>query len=277
MTNTTSVASFARRLFVALSALLVTMALSTAAFALGSIKPEKNALTEEEGRWKLKLTIDYGSMPDINFIPMDFIFEQTVLYERSLTDESGDKPVLTKKQLQNQKPISEGMNVGFSDGSGKMFKVTKFDFVIRRDRGFEAGEYTLTVKRADDGQQIGQKMKLVLNGDNPVINRKSITFSDDPKAKEDPSKVKSKADPTAYNAEKGDGSSSGDGDSSGSGSSDGSAAEPPPAVEPKQGGCGCRVVGEQPTDVGAPAGLALFAIVGAALYRRRGRSERAVS
>jgi MYXO-CTERM domain-containing protein len=258
----------------ALAAIVLTscLALTSLAAAAGSIKPESSTLKEEDGKWKLKLTIDYGGTPEIQFIPMNFSFEQVVLYERALTDEGGDKPVITKRQLQNQPPIIESMDVGFSDGTGKMFKVTKFNFVIRRDRHFEAGEYMLTVKKADGGQQIGQKIRLTLNGDNPVINRKSITFVDD-KGKEDPSKVKSKADPGAYDKKDEPASS----DSAPASSDSGSSAEPPPAVEPKQGGCGCRVAGEAPAGTGAALAAFLALSGGVALRRRRRPSERAVA
>ena len=76
------------------------------------------------------------------------------------------------------------MDVGFSDATGKIFKVTKFDFVIRRDHGFEAGEYDLKIKREDDGVQMGQTIRLVLKGDNPIVDRRAIVFAGDkPKSK----------------------------------------------------------------------------------------------
>lgn len=264
----------------ALAALVVltSVALSSLASAAGSVKPESSALKEEDGKWKLKLTIDYGGTPELQFIPMTFAFEQVVLYERALTDESGDKPVVTKKQLQNQPPMIESMEVGFSDGTGKMFKVTKFNFVIRRDRGFEAGEYMLTIKKADGGQQIGQKLRITLNGDNPVINRKSITFVDD-KGKDDPSKVKSKADPGAYDKKDDKKDDAGSSDSPPASSDGGASAEPPPAVEPKQGGCGCRVAGEERAPSSAPGSAAAGLLLAAALAARRRRrpSGRAVA
>ena len=49
-------------------------------------------------------------------------------------------------------------------------------FVIRRDHGFEAGEYDLKIKREDDGVQMGQTIHLILKGDNPVVDRRSMTF-----------------------------------------------------------------------------------------------------
>src|SRR6185369_15576207 len=117
-----------------------------------------------------------------------------VLYERSLTDKSPEKPVLTRMPLQNQQPINESMDVGFSDASGKIFKVTKFDFVIRREHGFEAGEYDLKIKRTDDGVQMGQTIRIILKGDNPVVDRRAIVFAGDGKKKPDEKKADAKKD-----------------------------------------------------------------------------------
>src|ERR1700730_10187394 len=111
------------------------------------------------------MTIDYGSVPQIPHVPVIFSFQPTVLYERALLDKTGDKPQLNRIPLSNQQTINEGMDIGFADASGKVFKITKFDFVIKRDHGFEAGEYDLKIKREDDGVQLGQTLKLTLKGD----------------------------------------------------------------------------------------------------------------
>jgi len=226
------------------------------ALAAGSVVLENGGVLEEEdGRWKLKMKIDYGAQPEIQFIPLNFIFEQVVLYERTLTDESPQKPVLNKKQLVNQPTQTEGMEVGFSDGTGKMFKVTKFNFLIRRDRGFEAGEYMLTLKKADGGQQIGQKVRVTLKGDNKVVDRRAISFvgekpnADKPKAKPVDATAGDSGEPKSDPPP--DGASSGD---------------PPPAVEPKAGGCGCRVGGERGS---AGLGLLVGSLAIAFLARRR--------
>lgn len=244
---------------------------SPAALAAGTVRAEKTTLQEADGRWRLKLTVDYGSVPDITFVPMIFDFEPVTYFERALTDESGEKPVITKKPLQNMKHINESMEVGFSDGTGKAFKVTKFDFSIRRDRGFEAGEYKLIVKLADSGKQIGQPIRLVLEGDNPIVDRRSITF-----VGEKPGKDKKKGDDGGSaggggekkggdSAPSGEGSDGGDGSSSMGEGPTGEGGEPPPPVEPKQGGCGCLVAGHGPGGDGSLALLAALAV----LRRRR--------
>lgn len=238
------------------------------AFAAGTVKAEKTTLTEADGRWRLKLSIDYGSVPDIAYVPMIFDFEPVTYYERALTDESPQKPVLNKKPLQNMKHINESMEVGFSDGTGKAFKVTKFDFAIRRDRGFEAGEYKLIVKLSDSGKQLGQPIRLILEGDNPVVDRRAISFVGE-KADDKKGKPKSKHSDTPDVAK-------GEGNTEPGPVSDGTpepSAEPPPAVEPKQGGCGCEVPGAVSSVPFGWAGAFGAALVAASVARARGRRQ----
>jgi MYXO-CTERM domain-containing protein len=242
--------------FVAVCVLVPRLALAAGSVTLSSREP-----TEEDGRWKLKMSIDYGSPPQLPHVPMIFSFTPTVLYERALTDKSPEKPIVVRMPLSNQQGINESMDVGFSDGSGKIFKVTKFDFVIRRDHGFEAGEYELKIKREDDGVQMGQTIHLVLKGDNPVVDRRAIVFAGDkPKSKKveadkaDEKKDDEKKDEPAEEKKADDGEEKKGGDDV-------------PKVPPKQGGCGCKVAGEG----GAPGGALLFLGVAALLSGRRRR------
>jgi hypothetical protein len=258
---------------------LVATGAPRSAFALGTVKVEKSTLEEVDGRWKLKLVMDYGSQPEINFVPMLFVFTPTMLYERACTDQSKDKPIINKIPLQNQQSINEQLDVGFSDGTGKTFKETHFDFMIRRDRGFEAGEYTLEIKRASDAKTMGSKIKLVLNGNNKVVDRRAMNFVGE-KKKDDPciSPPDEKAADTkpAGDAPKGDG---GKKDAPPAGTEDVHAdgeiplpkdsTDAPPPVPPKQGGCGCELAApadRSPWALGAMVGVAL--VVGRRLRRR---------
>src|SRR5262245_1049081 len=163
----------ARFLFVLFAALVVSATLAAVspglARAAGTLTLTDSQPKEEDGKWKLKMTMNYGGTPPTAHIPMNFTFTATTLYERSLTDKSPKTPVLTKIPLQNQEPIVKSMDVGFSDPTGKLFSTTKFEFVIRRDHGFEAGEYTLVVKRANDGTQMGQQIRIVLQGEHTIV------------------------------------------------------------------------------------------------------------
>ncbi len=233
---------------------LVAFSRPETALALGTVRAEKTSLDEVDGRWKMKLVMDYGSQPEINFVPMLFVFTPTMLYERACTDESKGKPILNKIPLQNQQSINEQLDVGFSDGTGKTFKETHFDFLIRRDRGFEAGEYTLEIKRASDAKTMGSKIKLVLNGNNKPVDRRAMTFAGE----------KPKNDPCNPPDEKP--ADSGGGDTKPAPKQDKPApanqdvhadgeiplpqdTEPPPPVPPKQGGCGCELASESTPDV----------------------------
>jgi len=263
-----------RSVFLSVLTLLVALFASRVAEAAASARADNATLTEADGRWKLKLTIDYGGTPDIQFVPMLFIFEPTMLYERSLTDESPEKPVVTKKPLQSMPTINESMDVGFSDGTGKVFKVTKFDFVIRRDRGFEAGEYKLTIKFADSGKTLGQPIRVVLNGDNVVVDRRSISFVGDKSGggKKKPPPAPTGDGETTSSGDTSSGASDTPSDTSSASGGDAPADGDAGTVPPKQGGCGCKTVG-----VGEPATTpwALFgaAALGLAWARRRRRSS----
>jgi MYXO-CTERM domain-containing protein len=225
--------------------------------SLGDSQPK-----EEDGKWKLKMTMTYGGTPPTAHIPMNFSFTPTVLYERSLNDKSPNTPVITRIPLSNQQPIIKSMDVGFSDPSGKLFSTTKFDFVIRRDHGFEAGEYTLVITRSNDGAQMGQQIRIVLQGDNEIVDRRAIVFTGEKKKEKKADPAADKKDEPAADPEPGD---PGAGDPS---ASTDTPTEAPPPVEPKQGGCGCRVAEPAP----AP-GLALFAAAGLLAFAARRRSK----
>lgn len=257
--------SIARLFALVLAALLVVaprLALAAGTASLTELNPK-----EDDGKWKLKMTMSYGGTPPTAHIPMNFSFTPTVLYERSLTDKSPNTPVLTKIPLANQQPIIKSMDVGFSDPTGKIFTTTKFDFLIRRDHGFEAGEYTLVITRANDGAQMGQQIRLVLQGDNVIVDRRAIVFTGEKKKdkKADPAADEKKDDPAATDPAATDPSASDP-----SAGTD-TPTEAPPPVEPKQGGCGCRVADPTP----AP-GLGLFAAAGllALAVRRRSTPRR---
>jgi len=243
-----------------LLALLPRPALAGVSVRLASREP-----VEVDGRWKLAFTIDYGSVPQIPHIPMIFSFEPMVLYERALTDKSPEKPIINRMPLSNQQTNNESLDVGFSDASGKIFKVTKFDFVIRRDRGFEAGEYDLKIKREDDGVQMGQTIRIILKGDNPIVDRRAMVFAGEKKSKKvdadkaDADKADEKKDEPAKEEPKTE-----DGEEKKTGGE-------VPAVPPKQGGCGCRVAGLEDEQAPAGAVLAALGLAIAVSSRRRPR------
>jgi hypothetical protein len=108
-------------------------------------------------------------------VPMKFLFTKEMVFERALID-GHDQPVLNRMALVNQMPSIESVDVDFADGSGKIFKGTRFDFSLSRDHGYEAGEYKVQV-RTSDGSDVGGAQHLTLNGDNPVVDRRAMTFN----------------------------------------------------------------------------------------------------
>ncbi len=240
--------------------------------AAGSVKLSTRTPDEVNEKWKLNMTINYGSTPPLAHIPMLFIFTPKVLYERALTDQSPEKPIINKIPLQNQQSINESMDVGFSDASGKIFNITKFDFVIRRDHGFEAGEYDLQIKRSDDNVQIGPTIKLTLKGENPIVDRRAIVFAGAKKSK----KTEKKDDEPKGDEAKGDEPKGDEAAPSAPTADEPEPGEGPevPAVPPKQGGCGCVVAGDSGS-APAPLGALAFAVLGlSAAFARRSLSRR---
>ncbi|WP_394826440.1 hypothetical protein [Pendulispora albinea] len=146
----------------------------TDASAAGSAKLKTPEVQEVSGAWHIFVTVELPKAPPIPHVPMRFVFTKTAVYERSLTDNSKD-PVVNRQALQNQQPTAEALDVDFANPQGKIFKGTNFDFGLTRIRGYEAGEYSLQIRTAD-GVDIGGPMRLVLKGDNPVVDRRSITF-----------------------------------------------------------------------------------------------------
>jgi MYXO-CTERM domain-containing protein len=250
------------RFFAAVLFAALVLAAPAVARAAGTVTVTDTQPKEDDGRWKLKMSINYGNTPPTAHIPMLFTFTLTTLYERTLTDKSPNTPVLTKLPMQNQQPINESMDVGFSDASGKLFNITKFDFVIRRDHGFEAGEYSLKITRSSDGSQMGQVIRLTLQGDNTVVDRRAIVFTGEKKDKK-----KDNPDASQEKKDKPDDSAAANTPSE---SPDPSAqtdtpVETPPAAPPKSG-CGCRVA-----ELDDSGGAALLALLGLAAYRYRRR------
>ena len=262
--------TLSRRLAMSLAAVVAALAvlltLPGVASALGSITLASSSVEEKNGRWKLKMKMNVGTAPDLAHVPMLFVFTPTVLYEMSLEDKTGEKPVLTKKQLVNQQPIVESMDVDF-EGGGKIYPGTNFDFELRRDRGYEAGEYSLTVKRESDGAAIGGKMNITLNGQNEIIDRRSMVFAGEKKKEKKPAAApeEKKEAPKAEAPSEPEAAPSAPSEPT-------SAPEPPP-VPPKQGGCGCEAAGRH-DDGGLCEGIAfvLAAVVGA---RRRKQASAA--
>ena len=246
------------RAFFAAIAVAFVLFVPSHAFAVGTVTLASKEPEESDGKWKLVFTINYGSKPHIAYIPMIFSFTPTMLYERSLTDQSPEKPVITRLPLQNQISMNESMDVGFSNAKGEVFTTTKFDFVIKRAKGFEAGEYDLKITRADDGAVMGQVIKLKLKGENPIVDRRAIVFAGERKKK-----------PEEKTGEKTDEKPAGGGETSSSDTSGGDASsetptEAPPATPPKQGGCGCRVA-----DASSGSSALALLLLGAVLGLRR--------
>jgi len=161
-------------LFAFLVAFVVASLTPTDASAAGSAKLKTTEVQEVSGAWHIFVTVELPKAPPIPHVPMRFVFTKTAVFERSLTDTSKD-PVVNRQTVDGAQPTAEALDIDFANPQGKIFKGTNFDFGLTRVRGYEAGEYKLQI-RTIDGVDIGGPMRLVLKGDNPVVDRRSITF-----------------------------------------------------------------------------------------------------
>ena len=171
----------ARKLFWLVILAISLFAVDAAAY--GTYRLRSTEANEAGGQWHIYLRIDLPSAPSLPHMPMKFSFTELTEYERALTDASKD-PVINRIPMQNQIPKVESLDVDFADSTGKIFKTTNYDFSLTRARGYEAGEWKFQLRTAD-GTDVGQPQTITLHGDNPVVDRRSISFSAKPKEKKD--------------------------------------------------------------------------------------------
>jgi len=248
------------------------------AFAAGSITYAKKEVQEANGGWHLQMTIVYGGKPNTPHVPMRFSFTPTAIYENYLDDAHGERPQKRIIPLVGQMPNNESVDVDFADPRGKMYDRTRFDFTVTRAHNFSAGEYSVTVHRGD-GAQVGTAQTLRFLGDNPVIDRRAISFvSSSGKKDKDKDKAATATDNATAAADTKP-AAGGEADKSTPPAADTpSAAEKPPEepgndpaaqekVPPSSKGCGCRV---GPSGAG-PFGSFAVALAGLAFWRLRRR------
>lgn len=262
-----------RSVLLAATVALGLITLTSSAFAFGSIRLRKTTIEEADGRWKFHAEVDYGSKPHLGHIPFDFIFVQKTYYEYSITD-NDPKPVQRRKPMHNQQPQREQMDIGFADARGDIWQRTKFSFSLRRDRGFSAGEYTLTVKRSSDGRVLGRPMTIILNGQNELIDRRSIVFTGEKKKDDKKAKKDDKADEAAEASasEEPKDTVPEDVDPPDDPVDEAEADGPPPVEKRAKGaGCGCRTAGS-PSPFGGAALVSLLALGLIGWSRRSHRS-----
>lgn len=174
-----------RALIAFCAALFVISAVSPAA-AAGRVVWKSTTIKErtKNESWRLEMEIHLPKVPDIAHKSMKFEFTQTAEFERSLVD-GKEGPQTRTVPLTNQQSIIESQTVGFMDpGSGQTQARTRFSFKVTRAHGYKAGTWKVKIKDGDTGQQIGSEATLRLEGENPVVDRRSIVFHGN-KKKED--------------------------------------------------------------------------------------------
>lgn len=259
-------------LFYRCAALLVALAVglcAAPAAAGGKIVWKRTKLEELDKSWKIAIEVHLDKAPDVAHMPVRFTFTALSYYERALVDGRKD-PVIRQVPLEHQQPIVESVDVGFLDpGTGKTANRTRFTFQITRDRGFEAGTYEVQVTDARSGKELGGEATLTLDGENDVVDRRTMVF-DDQKSKPKKSATETKA---AASSER---ELTPEDDAYWAGGAkppaEKESALPPPAHMRDKPGCGCRLAGQ----TSAAPGWALGALgLGSFVRRRRAARARA--
>jgi hypothetical protein len=257
---------------VRIAALALPLLVTTPAFAgYGTVTPATKVLPEATGGWKMALTVKLPKKPDPAYQTYRFFFTPVVLYETFLDDNKPGEQTRTLTQDKNTKPMVESLEVGFSDARNEVWDTTKFDFIIKRDRGFEAGKYKVEIRDTND-KTIGSSFQIELSGKNPVVDRRAMVMSGTPRKKvaADAPKTDTASAPAADAAPASDGTSTADPSGAPAAAPDAPPAEPPPPVKK---GCAITSVGADETSGDGPDGsLALVTVLGvAALLTRRTR------
>jgi MYXO-CTERM domain-containing protein len=261
--------SIARKFVVALLTLVVTLLLAGSAFAAGRIEWKSKTFKERSDKsWMLEFAVYLPRAPDVAYVGMKFEFEPTVYYERSLID-GHEGPVDRKVPLTGRQPLIETVDVGFMDAATTKIEArTRMSFKIKRDLGYEAGEYKVTVRDTRNGQIVGTAQNIVFEGQNEIIDRRAMVFSGEKKKKPEEKKATEEKKSDDGEGEKAKAADESEGDKAGDGEDNAGHDDPPP-VEKKSGGCGCRL---PQSSAGGELGWLVALGLGVALARRRSQS-----
>ncbi len=253
-----------------LSSALFILLFAGSVLAAGSVKWSKKRIKERaDESWKIQLVITLPRTPDVGVVPMKFSFEPIAYYERAKVD--GDRIVEHTIPLRYQTPHIESMPVGFQNpADGKPVRRTRFVFSLTRESGFEAGEYKVKITNARTGQKIGGATVIKLQGDNDVIDRRTISFEADKPKSSKPASTLTDVQEGTFRTTGGEVVTEEEEEEEETSTSrrpaSTSSAGPQPIKE-NPGACGCRAAGATP----APTGLAVFAAAALALVVARRR------
>ena len=247
--------------------MLILTLIAATALAGGRIDWKSKTFKERSDKsWLLELAIYLPRSPDVAYVPMKFEFQPEVYYERSLID-GHDGPVDRKVPLDNRQPLIESVDVGFMDSATtKIESRTRFSFKVKRDLGYEAGEYKVTVRDTRNGQVVGSPTTIIFDGENEIIDRRAMVFSGEKKKKPEEKKADPEKKADSDSGDKEDAPAAKDDDKG----EDNSGGDKPAPVEKKSSGCGCRVSGTPASGLEWALPLALGAAFAA---RRRKRSH----
>jgi hypothetical protein len=223
--------------------ILFVLLFSVTAMGAGRVEWKTKKLKErtDSKSWRIEVAIYLNSAPDTAYVPVKFEFQPIAYYERAMVD--GDKLVERTVPLQHNQSLIESVEVGFLDpGTATIQKRTKFSFKVTRAHDYSAGEYKVTITDARTGQKIGQPQKIIFEGENAIIDRRSITFSGKKKEKKEDKEEEKKEGSDEGGGEGWDDDGTKEVDLQNEDEDDWEEEEYDEGeIEEKPGACGCRV------------------------------------
>ncbi len=262
--------------YVPAAAALVVLLCAATAFAIGRVQWEETSVKplSDGDSWRLKMSVHLPKAPDFANMPVKFEFLPTVYFERSLVD--GDKELMREVPLTGRQPLVESVEMGFLDpSSGEIQKRTRFTFKLRRDRGYDAGKYRVTLKDGRTGNTIGTPTNITLEGENEVIDRRTMDFSAKPREKKEEKRKEESSEAASPDPDEASTQSSEDAEPA-AGTDDyesyGEEEEDAPGeIQEKPGACGCRAAGGRAGSGGLLSSIGLLlAFAAAGRLKRRG-------
>ena len=260
-----------KRYLLAILALLVLLSTGSA-YAVGRVDWKSKSIKplSDGDSWRLEITVSLSRAPDFANMPVKFEFLPTVFFDRSLVD--GDKEVVNDVPLVGRQPMVEAVEMGFLDPrTAEIQKRTRFSFKLRRDRGYDAGRYRVTIRDGRNGQILGQPANITLEGQNELVDRRTMDFSSKPKKKEKKEEKTEEAPPDQDSTTADDAEDSSTEPAAGTEDYDsyGDEEDEPGEIKEKPGACGCRAAGIRTESSGSQFGLLLLLGLGLLVRARR--------
>lgn len=128
-----------------------------------------NALQEVNGHWWLEARVDFGR-PENGVARIVVKLREVAVYDRALRETGQTVPTIERVELRDRSASVERTDVPLQSGVGFI----RID--LARARGYEAGEYVVTLQRDGVPGDLGAPQQLALQGLNDTVDRRPLIF-----------------------------------------------------------------------------------------------------